>query len=132
MAERLVISEKEKESVIRLHAPKRYSYFIKRVGDWESAWGLWQDGWALVGDDADRTAFPLWPAREFAEACASGPWANYEPEEITLDDLLGELLPQLEKDDVSAAIFPTPSDRGMLVRPSTLAKNLSSESEQYE
>ena len=132
MADRLIVSGKEKDSVLQLDAAGRYSYFVKRVADWESAWGLWREGWALVGDDAGRAAFPLWPAREFAEACVSGLWEGYEPDEIRLEDLIGELVPQLESDGVSAAVFPTPSNRGMLVPPSKLAANLSAEWEQYE
>lgn len=132
MTGRLVISEKELEAVLQLDGAGRYAYFVKRVADWETAWGLWQNGWTLVADDVGAAAFPLWPAREYAEACASGEWVNCEPAEITLEDLLETLLPQLEKDGVSVAIFPTPLNTGTVVVPASLADDLREEGEQYE
>ena len=132
MVDRLVVSDKEMKAVLGLDAAKRHSYFIKRVADWEAAWGLWDDGWALVGDDEGRTGFPLWPAREFAEACAAEEWAAYRPERIALADLTGELLVSLREDGVLVGVFPTPSSKGMLVEPSELAASLLTECQQYE
>jgi hypothetical protein len=56
------------------------------VVDSEAAWGLWKDGWALMRDDAGVEVFPLWPAREYAEASRTGEWSEYEAEQIDLDD----------------------------------------------
>ena len=42
------INEKQIEAVISLPGHQRYEYFIKTVVDWESVWGLYQDGWALA------------------------------------------------------------------------------------
>lgn len=132
MRDRLVVSDKERDAVLKLDAAQRYSYFIKRVADWEAAWGLWDDGWALVGDDDGRTGFPLWPAREYAEGCAAGEWAAYRPEQIALTDLMSELLVRLRDDGVLVGVFPTLANKGMLVEPNEVAAGLRAECRQYE
>ena len=132
MADRLVVSDQERNAVLRLDAAQRYAYFIKRVVDWEAAWGLWDDGWALVGGDDGQTGFPLWPAQEYAQACAIGEWATCRPEQIALSDLTSELLVRLREDSVLAAVFPTPSSKGMLVEPDELTASLRAECEDYE
>ena len=126
------VSTQEKEAVLRLDASKRSSYFIKRVADWESAWGLWQEGWALSAAVGEGHAFPLWPAREFADACAFDEWAGYEAVAITLDELLTELLPKLGRDEIAVALFPTPENRGGVVQAEQLALDLRKEAAQYE
>ena len=118
--------------MLRLDAAQRYSYFIKRVADWQAAWGLWDDGWAMVGDDDGRTGFPLWPAREYADACASGEWAAYRPEQISLADLTSELLVRLREGGVHVGVFPTSSSKGLLVQPNELATSLRAECDRYE
>jgi len=132
MANRLIVSDKERDAVLRLDAARRHAYFVKRVADWEAAWGLWADGWAMVRDDDARTGVPLWPAREFAEACATGEWTGYRPEPIALGALMNELLLRLLDDGVLVGVFPTPASRGMLVMPDELAASLRAECRQYE
>ena len=122
----------ELESAFGLDAPKRHSYFVKRVADWEVAWGLGQDSWALVADDDGRVAFPLWPAAEFAAVCARDSFAGAVPERVGLSDLLHELLINLERDGLLVAVFPTPSNKGMLESPLALAKSLNQELRNYE
>jgi hypothetical protein len=67
------------EAVLALPGPKRYAHFIKVAADQDKVWGLFSDGWALAGTEDGKEVFPLWPAREYAELCASGLWADYEP-----------------------------------------------------
>lgn len=131
MAERLTISEEELAAVVRLGPEQRYSYFVKKVADWESAWGLWHEGWLLLGDQNGREGFPLWPAKEYAEHCTAGRWEDYEAEEIDLGDLVGELLPKLRERAVLAAVFPTAELQGMLVEPEDLRRSLERESSRY-
>lgn len=132
MNDRLVVSRRELDAVLRLDADQRVSYFIKRVVDWQTAWGLREDGWALVGDDGGRTGFPLWPALEFASAFAAGEWASFRPEPIALADLMGELLPRLQRDGLLLAVFPTPALQGPFLAPDDLAARLRTEGLRYE
>lgn len=122
----------EVEAVLRLEGPKRHSHFVKRVVDDQLAWGLWKDGWALMADDTGQQVFPLWPAREYAAACAVADWADYVPEEIPLADLLSELLPKLRDRGVQAGVFPTPTGKGVTVTATELASALEAEKENYE
>lgn len=128
---RPTVSERKLEALLALPGPERYEHFVKTVADWELAWGLYSEGWALAADDDGRPAFPLWPAEEFARACAGGEWEDYSPEEIALEDLVNELLPKLERDSVLVAVFPTPSDRGVVVVPQALGGALEEASADY-
>ena len=124
-------SPKEVEAILRLDGPARYQHFIKRVVDSEAAWGLWNDGWALMSDDSGRSVFPLWPAREYAEAANTGDWAGYQPEQIDLDDLLNELLPKLLAKGVVPGVFPTPQAKGTTPTVDELTQALRVEMEKY-
>ena len=132
MVDRPVVSDLEMKSVLKLDAAQRYSYFIKRVADWEVAWGLWDDGWALVRDDDGRTGLPLWPTQEFAQACALGEWEKYRPQMVALSDLIDDLILRLRDDGLFVGVFPTPGSRGMLVAPCDMGDALRAECERYQ
>lgn len=125
------ISEKEIESILKLDGPSRYKHFVKRVADWEEAWGLYSDGWSLAETDSGDKVFPLWPAEAYAKLCAKEEWEGYEPSEIPLDDLFDELLPRLASDGVFVGVFYTPSDKGVTVEANQLVEDLRAESSQY-
>ena len=127
-----ITNEKELEAVLRLDAKGRFEHFVKRVADEERAWGLWKDGWAMFATDEGGTAFPLWPAKEYADRCRTGDLASHVAEAIPLEDLLNELLPKLEARGVRPAVFPTPAGKGVLVSTSELAASLRQELENYE
>lgn len=97
-----------------LPGPKRYSHFIKVAADQRFAWGLFLDGWALVGTNEGKQAFPLWPAKEYAERCASGIWAGYKPKEIDLNTLFENLIPKILESGTLLTILPTPADSGVI------------------
>lgn len=125
------IAAKGVESVLRLDGPARYQHFLMKVADAEVAWGLWKDGWALMRDDAGVEVFPLWPAREYAEASRAGEWADFEPEEIGLDDLLRELLPKLAAKSALPGVFPTPTGVGVTPTVGELDEALRNEMAKY-
>ncbi|HEY6560412.1 MAG TPA: DUF2750 domain-containing protein [Polyangiaceae bacterium] len=124
-------SEKEIQSVLNLHGPKRFQHFIKRVVDDETVWGLWRDGWALMADDDGRQVFPLWPAQEYADRCRTDDWSEYEPKAIPLKDLLEDLLVRFEPQNVMAGVFPTPAGKGLTVSPAELRAAIEEELERY-
>lgn len=127
-----ITTKKEIEAVLRLDGPARFEHFVKRVADSETAWGLWKDGWVLMGDESGASVFPLWPAREYAELMRAGDWAESEPSEIELEALLADLLPKLRQAGVAPGIFPTPSGRGVVVMAAVLEQALRLELERYE
>ena len=124
-------NEKEMHAVLRLDGPARFAHFVKRVVDSEIAWGLWKDGWALMENDDGTRVFPLWPAREYAELLRAGQWAEYEPREIPLADLLDELVPKLAEQGVLAGVFPTATGKGVTPRVEELSASLREELEKY-
>lgn len=124
-------TEKEIEAILRLDGPTRFKHFVKRVVDEERAWGLWKDGWALMTNDDGGQVFPLWPAREYAELCRSDDWRSYEPREITLLELLDDLVPKLEQKGVLPGVFPTPEGKGVTPTSKEFADSLRKEMENY-
>jgi Protein of unknown function (DUF2750) len=125
-------SEREMEAVLRLDGPQRFSHFVKRVADAQTAWGLWNDGWALMTSSNGTQVFPLWPASEYAELHRSAGWANYEVKMISLADLLDDLIPKLSANRILPGIFPTPTGKGVTPSPEELATALREELENYE
>jgi hypothetical protein len=125
-----IVNEREIKNVINLPAPKRYKYLINFVCDQEKAWGLYNYGWALASDGKDKF-FPLWPSKEFAMQCAIDEWKNYQPESILLSDLLEELLPQLKSDFINVGVFYTFNDKGIVITPDELIKDLEVENSRY-
>ena len=124
-------TDTEIQAVLRLDGPARFSHFVKRVADSEGAWGLWNDGWALMKSDDGTQVFPLWPAREYAELHRSGGWANHEAREIPFAYLLDELVPRLAQRGVLPGVFPTLLGKGVTVAPEELAASLRNELKNY-
>ena len=85
-----------------------------------------------MADDDERQLFPVWPESEFAEACATGEWDLYRPEAIPLDLFLTEWLHRLDTDGLSIAVFPTTSNKGVVVSPCDLRDALVEECSKYE
>jgi hypothetical protein len=119
------------DTICALSGPERYKHFISVVANFEQAWGLWRDGWAL-GESGDGTPlFPLWPAAEFAQACSEGEWLGHLATAIPLADLLDDLLPRLQTDAMAVAVFQTPANRGVVFPADVLHRELTLEAEGY-
>lgn len=119
-------------AVLGLAAPKRYSHFIKVAADQNCVWGLYSDGWALMGTDDGEQVFPVWPAEAYAAACAEGRWSGYEPRAIDLSSLFDELLPSLRRTGTLFGVFPTPADRGITPSISQVEEDLRAELSRIE
>ena len=132
MSEGPRVTDREIAAVLSLPGNVRYDRFIKTVADWETAWGLFDAGWALLGTQDGEAAFALWPTKEYANLCATGEWASYSPRDIQLDDLVETLIPKLTADGVLVVVFSTPEDRGVVTEPSALANDLEAASAEYE
>ena len=126
------ISDKELHAILGLDGPRRYDHFIKHVVDCEQAWGLYSDGWAMGSDDDGRPTFPLWPAHQYASLCAVGEWADCEPTEIPLEDLVSELLPRLKEDGVAPSVFRTPAGQSVMPSVDQMLTDLKNEMARYE
>lgn len=125
------VSAKQLEAVLALTGARRFEHFVKVVVDWEQAWGLYQEGWALAAAEDGLPVFPLWPAKEYAQLCAVAEWDGHEPSPIALDKLLDELLPMLTRDGVLVGVFFTPSGKGTPVSADELRQALAVELQNY-
>lgn len=125
-------TDKEVESLIRLPGAKRYEYFVKRVVDMEELWGLWEDGWCMLGDPQDRQCIPVWPHPRYAQLCATDDWARAEPRSIPLDKWLESWTPGMQGDGIFVAVFPTPTLSAVVVPPERLEADLRRELLKYE
>ncbi|KNF08174.1 protein of unknown function DUF2750 [Gottschalkia purinilytica] len=121
---------KEFESVLKLPRAKRYSYFIKKVVDYEEVWGLYDDGWAVSEDDDGNMLLPLWPRKEFAEFCAKHEWENYKPKKIDLYEFMNDWLPAMKEDSLKPSIFFNNID-SIKLEIDTLLNDLNLELEDY-
>lgn len=124
--------QKKIENLFKMSGKDRYQYFIRKVADFETVWGLFADGWAMTADDEGKKAIPFWPEKELSSMCATEEWENYIPKKIELDPFLSKWIPGMEKDGVLLAIFPTPEKKGVLTPPKELLSSLKEELEQYE
>lgn len=117
-------------AMINNDAKKRYEYLIKKVADNESLYSLYNDGWALYSDK-EKTYFPIWSEKEFAELCIKDDFLGHKATEIALEDVLNELLPNLKRDHIELAIFPTPDDLGICIDCDIFKQDIDLELENY-
>jgi len=85
-----------------------------------------------MASDDGKQAFPLWPAREYAQLHCTNDWTASEVRAIPLAELVDELLPKLEQSAILPGVFPTPSGKGVTPAARPLADALRAESHQYE
>ena len=102
------------KAVLALPAPERYSHFIKVAANGSRVWGLYEDGWALMGTNSGQEVLPVWPAGEYAALYATDDWAGHKPRAIPIDEFLHDLLPSLREAGRVIAVFPVPGQGGVV------------------
>ena len=126
-------TDKEVELLTTAVSDKRYEYFIHKVADQEQVWSLRDaEGWRVVADSLDRECVPLWPHKAYAELYATDVFAGSHPEPIPLDTFMTKWLPGMAQDGRFAAVFPTPSNKGVVVAPMELHLHLAAQMEKYK
>ena len=110
--------------ILALPKTLRYDHFIRRVADTGQLWGLVRDGWAIGKTDDGALVFPLWPTQALAQQCAVLEWEGYVPQELSLQELFEELLPQLEADGILPGITYTPDEYGLTPSHAQLRRDL--------
>ncbi|MGV2941294.1 DUF2750 domain-containing protein [Mesobacillus sp. LC4] len=124
------MNKQEFEAVIRLPAPIRYEYFIKKAADYEEVWGLYNEGWASAQDAEGNVLLPFYPNEKFAEAFAKNEWEGCRPKKIELRDFLEKWLPGMKVDGFKPSIFPTDTDSAVM-DVDTLCEDIEEELEKY-
>lgn len=118
-----VPKEKEIAAVLAADGRRRYEYFIHRVCDTRKVWGLYDEGWASLGDSTEKL-LPFWPHAVFAQRFALGEWKAYTPRAIELDAFLATWIPGLEIEGVQPAIFPNQEGRAVILSLADLEADL--------
>ncbi|NHQ89875.1 DUF2750 domain-containing protein [Janthinobacterium lividum] len=117
--------------VAELSTPRRFAYFVRKVVDTQQVWGLHHNGWATAQAHG-HVAIPFWPETAFAQACASGDWADFQPRAIALEDFLNKWLPGMASNGQLAFVFPVPQGSASIAAPADLLADLRDETRQYE
>jgi hypothetical protein len=116
-------SDKEIAAMVSAEGKKRYEYFIHRVCDTGKVWGLFDGGWASLGDGTTKM-IPFWPHEAYAIRFATGDWSSYAPKEIDLDVFMDRWIPGMKADGVGPAIFPVGNGTSVVVNLADLEANL--------
>lgn len=126
--------DQEYAAILALNHPERYSYFVKRVADWNRVYVLENDGWMLVGDDHGSVCLPVWSHARFAQGCIDYLWPDegFEIKEVGLERFMEHDLPILADQAKSIAVMMIPSGQGVVVDPIFLLNDLKQECTQYE
>jgi hypothetical protein len=83
-------------------------------------------------DDTGAPGFPVWPHPGYAQACATEAWTGSLPAEINVHEFIEEWLPDMTEREVFVAVFPTPSMKGVWMKPAELQQYLAEELGKYE
>jgi hypothetical protein len=129
------ISDAEFQGVTALTGPERYSHFVRQVADFQEVWSLrTPDGWVSMGDNAGVRSIPVWPHRRYAEVFATGDWLDAKAVPIEMEAWMERWLPGMAGDGVQVAVFPVAAqkERGVVVPPEQLQRDLEQELEQYK
>ncbi len=127
------VSDKEYAAVIALPGPQRYEHFVRQVADFRELWSLKAaPGWVLLGDAEGNECVPIWPHSRYAQACAVVDWDGAEATAIPLDRWIEKWTPGMIRDGRKVAVFPTVSDRAVVVTPQRLHDDLQAELAQYD
>ena len=123
---------KKIDSILKLSSEERYAYFIRKVADFEEVWGLYDNGWALMGDDEKNEVFPFWPEFEFAQLCARDKWTSYKPKSIDVYSFLEKWLTGMQRENKNIGVFYIPQGKGIIISAKKLEVDLKEELSQYE
>lgn len=127
------LPEPQRSALLSSPGPARFKHFVSRAADCERLWGLRDaSGWVALADETGALGFPVWPHPDYATACATETWAGSLPAEIDVHEFTEEWLPDMAARAVSVAVFPTPSMKGVWMKPEELQQHLAEELGKYE
>jgi hypothetical protein len=127
------LPEPQRTALLSSPGPARFRHFIGCTADCERLWSLRDaSGWVALTDDTAARGFPVWPHPDYATACATETWAGCIPAEIDVYEFTEEWLPQMAAREVQVAVFPTPTMKGVWMKPEELRRHLAEELGKYE
>ena len=127
------MNDNEFEAVLALDNVARFDHFVKRVADWQQAWGTRNaDGWLVPAAPEGFEYFPIWPHPDYAQRITDAHFPGCSATEITLEELMDDWLPMLEKEGVKVAVFPGRDWSFWCMEPADLSEALQNELARYE
>lgn len=106
------LTETERNGAMNLNAEYRYDHFVMKVARSGELWALKdENGLLFLSADEGEHCLPVWPHAEYAKTWATGDFANYEPQSITLAIWLERWIDGLTQDNISVAVFPIQDQR---------------------
>ncbi|WP_340680237.1 DUF2750 domain-containing protein [Paraglaciecola sp.] len=94
---------------------QRLSYLVKEIVKHQQVWILTDnDGCVMLNTD-DEDCAPVWPSEAFAQAWATGEWADCKAVAIDLKTWRTRWTYGLEGDNVDIAVFPSDDEEGLVV-----------------
>lgn len=118
-------------NILKMSKNDKYSYFIRKVSDFEQVWGLYNDGWAVLKNNEKEVILPFWPEKEFAIIATSELWNDYSPRSIDIYDFIEQFLVEMSRDKIKTNVFHNSIDDGIIVNPLRLKEDIGVEMEQY-
>jgi hypothetical protein len=119
------------QNIQNLSDKARCDYFVRKVADFRTVWGLGNTGWATARID-EIAAIPFWPEMDFAALCATDEWQGFAPKPIMLNDFLLKWLPGMQADHRKCLIFPIQKNLGLILPPMQLHDFIEDELRQYD
>ena len=96
---------------------QRFNYCIKETVANQQVWILKDEHGCVMLNTEEDDCVPVWPNREFAEAWATGEWADCEAEAISFNKWRSRWTQGLEQDDLSVVVFPNDNEEGVVLFP---------------
>ena len=125
---------REIEAMSKKTGKDRYIYTIKRIAGLEKAWTLKnEDGLVSTEDEEKKCYYYIWPYKEYAQRCMIDDWKDFVPLELSLEELLEDILPCLVKKDAQIVALEVPNDLQITsASANDFLKNLLYECSQYK
>ena len=130
----LRISTEEKKALIQCQTEVRYKYTLKRIADTETLWSIVEgkDSFSIQSKGKMRL-FPIWSAKEYAQAFCVNERINCQSIAIPLDFFENSVIDFICEKGLYINVFPTEKEPfGQIVSLNRFAEDLSDFLEDYQ
>ncbi len=128
-----MVNQKEVEDVSALQPFDRYTYFIKKIADYEEFWLLKDEyGTLALSEVEGNTLLSFWSAKEFTTSCLNNEWKEYKAINVSLAEFEIDLLPFLNEKEILIDVFPVNNRAGFVVTAEEFVRDFNIELDNYE
>lgn len=126
------INKQQISTVSNLKPDERYSYFIKRLADFEIFYTLKNDSNEFVISELEENKLiHFWSSPEFAQLCLVEVWENHKIVEVSLEEFEDEIVDFIEENSILIDIFPVENRTGFIVNLNEFVRDLNVEFGKY-